>query len=200
MIEDWSIRLHSVDADGSCFFSSIAMALNGSLHIWKDNHKIRNLLRDYWHGFLELGVESPDNFTPTFVRYMTSVSIDQADLNAYNEIASADDKPAFDCLIDMAEHVLFTNCWVDTVTFGAFLKSLGCSIAVVVIDEAITEPLSVPEDLTRNKDLYICLWLQDDHYRPIQLVHKGRDLAMCVSRQSILQFMKDCYPVHHSRF
>lgn len=200
MIEDWSIRLLPVDADGSCFFSSIAIALNESMQSWGGNKKIKNMLRDHWHRFLELGLESPDNFTPTFVRYITSISIDQDDLEAYNNIASADNKKQFDSIPEMAAHVLSTNCWIDTVTFGAFLKSLECSIAVVVIDHEIKEPLCVLHELAHNKDFYICLWLQDYHYQPIQLVHQGEDLQLCVTRESILAFMGDCYPKHRRMF
>lgn len=89
-IEDWAIRVLPVDADGSCFFSSITIALNESLHAWMHNKKIKKILKQHWHIFLDLGLESPDYFTPTFVRYITSVSIDQNDLVAYNGIATAD--------------------------------------------------------------------------------------------------------------
>ena len=196
MIEDWAIRLLPIEADGSCFFSSIAIALNESLHVWGNNKRIRKILRNYWYSFLESGLESPDNFTPLFVRYITSISIDKDDLDAYNNIAGADNKKKFDSVPEMAKHVLETSCWVDTVTFGAFLKSLDCRIAVVVIDYCIKEPLSVLEELTKNKDLYICLWLQDEHYQPIQLVYQGRDLPLCVSRECMRDFMGDCYPKH----
>lgn len=194
MIEDWAIRLLPVDADGSCFFSSIAIALNESMQSWGKNKKITKILRKHWYSFLELGLESPDNFTSKFVRYITSISIDQDDLETYNNIASADNKGKFDSVTKLAEHVLHTNCWVDTVTFGAFLKSLDCSVAVVVIDHDIKEPLCVFDEVTQNKDFYICLWLQDYHYEPIQLVYKEQDLPLCVSRESILAFMGDCYP------
>lgn len=100
----------------------------------------------------------------------------------------------------MAEHVLQSNCWIDTVTFGAFLKSLDGAIAVVVIDHEIKQPLHVFDELTHNKDFYICLWLEDEHYQPIQLVHKGQDLGFCLSRESIQVFMRDCYPNHKNKF
>lgn len=200
MIDDWAIRLLPVDADGSCFYSSIAIALNESIQIWGKNKKVKRILRNHWHRFLDLGLESPDNFTPKFVRYITSTHIDQDDLEAYNNIAIADGKAQFDTITELAAYVLNTNCWIDTVTFGAFLKSLGCSVAVVVIDHEVKIPLCVLEELTRNKDFYICLWLQDYHYQPIQLVCKGKDLKLCVSRESILAFMNDCYPTHAHRF
>lgn len=116
------------------------------------------MLRNHWHRVLELGVESPEIFTPQFVRYITSTSIDQDGLEAFNSIVSADNKEHFDSIPKLAAHVLNTNCWIDTVTFGAFLKSLGCSTAVVVIDHEIKEPLCVLDELTQNKDVVpICL-------------------------------------------
>lgn len=130
-------------------------------------------------------MESPDNFTPTFVRYMTSVSIDQFDVDAYNDVASADDKTTFDCLTEMAEHVLHTTCCVDTVTFGAFLKSLDCSIAAVVIHDAITELVERSRRTDAKQRILHLPVATGRPYQPIQLVHKGQDLAMCVSRQSI---------------
>ena len=200
MVEDWAIRMIPVNSDGSCFFSSIAVSLNESLHAWMHNKKIKNLLKQHWNSFLDLGLESPDYFTPTFVRYITSVSIDQNDLAAYNDIATADNETKIDSVSQLAEHILHSNCWVDTVTFGAFLKSLDCTVAVVVIDHAIKEPLCVSDELTKDKDLYICLWLQNYHYEPMQIVYKGQDLPLCVSRESIRAFMGDCYPRHSHKF
>lgn len=200
MLDDWAVRISPVASDGSCFFSSVAIALNESLEAWRHNKKISKKLRNHWHSFLELGLESPDNFTPKFVRYITSASIDDKDLVMYNDTARADKTDTFDSVDDLAEHVLHSNCWVDTTTFGAFLKSLDYSIALVVLDYEIKQPLNMFEELTKNKDFYICLWLEDDHYQPIQTVYKNKDLSMCVSRDCIIQFMRDCYPDHLQRF
>ena len=199
-MDEWFIRLVPVPPDGSCFFSSIAIALNKSVQSWMQNKKIKKMLRTHWHNYLSLGLESPDNFTARFVRYISSVSIGEEDLVAHNEIARADDRETFGSTDDMAEHVLFSDCWVDTVTFGAFLKSLDCSVAVVVLDHQLKLPLNMLDALTKNKDFYICLWLQDSHYQPIQLVHKGQELGAVVSRECIRNFMEDCYPDHKRRF
>ncbi len=200
MIEDWSIRLHAVDADGSCFFSSIANALNVSVDAWKNDDKLINALRVHWHKFLKLGIESPDNFTPKFVRYMASTSIDQDDLVAYNNIASADGKKKLGSVSQLKKRVLHSNCWVDSVTFGAFLKSLDLYVSVVVIDDKIKEPLVLPKELTHNKKFYICLWLQDSHYQPVEFVYRGESLPFCVSREHFLRFIADCYPNHSDKF
>lgn len=200
MIDDWAIRLIPVASDGSCFFSSIAIALNDSVEFWKNNKKIKKRLRNHWHSFLKLGLESPDYFTPKFVRYITSASIEEEDLVAYNDIARADDKKTFDTLTSLAEHVLHSDCWIESTTFGAFLKSLDCSVAVVVLDQKIQQPLHVFDELTLNKEFYICLWLHDNHYQPIQLVHQGQDKHICVSRETIQMFMRDCYPDHKNKF
>lgn len=200
MLDDWAIRIRPVASDGSCFYWSIAIALNESLEAWKHDKKITKRLRDHWHSFLELGLESPDNFTPKFVRYITSASIDDKDLTMYNDTACADKKHMFDSVDALSKHVLHSNCWVDTTTFGAFLKSLDYSIALVVLDHEIKQPLHVFQELTKNKDFYICLWLEDDHYQPIQIVYKDQDLSMCVSRAWILKFMEECYPDHKNRF
>ncbi|CAM9962902.1 unnamed protein product [Ectocarpus sp. 12 AP-2014] len=54
--------------------------------------------------------------------------------------------------------------------------------------------------LTQNTDFYICLWLQNDHYQPMQLVHKGQELGALVTRETVRKFMEDCYPEHVHRF
>ena len=200
MDNNWFIRLVPVPSDGSCFFSSVAVALNESVESWRHNKKLKNILRTHWHNFLDLGLENPDSFTALFVRYITSISIDQDDLDCYNDIADADGTKKIDSADDMAEHVLLSNCWVDTTTFGAFLKSLDCSVAVVVIDYEIKQPLYMFDALTKNKEFYICLWLQDDHYQPLQLAYKGQEFGAFVSREVILNFMGDCYPDHVKRF
>lgn len=196
----WSVRLASVPADGSCFYTSIAIALNESIHIWKHNESIKAMLKMYWNAYRTLGVESADNFTPKFIRYMTSMSIDDDDLSTYNNIAQVDGKVKMDSADDLAEHVLVSNCWVDTTTFGAFLKSLECRIAVVVLDHELKQPLNMPDDLTKNKDFYICLLLKDSHYQPMQVVYKDYELGTMLSRESIRKFMEDCYPDHRKRF
>lgn len=199
-MDDWFIRLVPVPSDGSCFFSSIAFALNKSVESWGNNKKLKNILRTHWHNFLDLGLEDPDYFTAKFVRYITSISIDQDDLNCYNDIAVADGNTKIESADDMAEHVLLSNCWVDTTTFGAFLKSLDCLVSVVVIDHEIKQPLYMLNALTKQKEFYICLWLQDNHYQPMQLVYRGQELGAFVSRDVILKFMEDCYPEHKKRF
>lgn len=200
MLEDWAVRLIPVAPDGSCFFSSVAIALNSSVEAWKNNEALTERLRNHWHAYANLGLESPDNFTPRLVRYMASASIDEDDLVAHNDVARADGKPTFDSAGDLAEHVLHSDCWVDSTTFGAFLKSLGCSVAVVVLDQQIRQPLHVFDDLTKDKDLYILLWLDADHYQPMQIVHKDQELGTCVSRKTVKRFMKDCYPKLKERF
>jgi hypothetical protein len=199
-MDDWFIRLVPVPADGSCFFSSIAIALNESVESWKHHKKIKEMLKTHWHNYLSLGFESPDNFTPKFIRYITSMNIDDDDLSWYNDIAQADGKNKMDTADDLAEHVLLSDCWVDTTMFGAFLKSLDCRVAVVVLDHELKQPLNIPDNLTKDKDFYICLWLQDDHYQPMQLVYKTHELGALVSRDSIRKFMEDCYPGHMKRF
>lgn len=199
-MDEWFVRLVNVPSDGSCFFSSIAVALNDSLESWRHNEKITNILRTHWYNYLKLGLESPDNFTAKFVRYISSVSIAEEDLVAHNEVARADNKKTFQSADDMAEHLLLSDCWVDTITFGAFLKSLDCSVAVVVLDHELKQPLNMPDAVTKNKDFYICLWLQNSHYQPMRLVHKGQEFGACLSREIIRQFMGDCYPEHKNRF
>lgn len=199
-IENWEIRLAPVASDGSCFFSSVAIALNESVEAWTRRDKVVASLKKHWRGYLTLGLECPDNFTQRFIRYMTSVSLEEDDLSAYNNIARADGKKTFDDLASLAKHVLRSDCWVDSTTFGAFLKSLDCCVGVVVLDHALQEPLHVFRDFTRDKELYICLWLQDSHYQPIQLVYKGEYLHLCITRKTIRRFMRDCYPRHQHNF
>ncbi|CAM9962970.1 unnamed protein product [Ectocarpus sp. 12 AP-2014] len=91
-MDDWFVRLVPVPSDGSCFFSSIAMTLNESLECWRHNKKITGMLKNHWHNYLQLGLESPDNFTARFIRYLSSVCIGEEDLVAYNETARADGK------------------------------------------------------------------------------------------------------------
>lgn len=199
-MDDWAISLAQVPSDGSCFFSSIAVAFNRSTPAWTSNENIREKLRKYWHEYLALGLEAPDYFTPRYVRYMTSVNIDEGDLATYNETARADGKKTFRAVTSLADHVLHSNCWINSTTFGAFLKSLDCSVSVVVLDKELAQPLCVFDELTWKKELYICLWLEGYHYRPIQLHYRGVPQQMCVSRETIRMFMRNCYPDHKNKF
>ncbi|CAM9202239.1 unnamed protein product [Pylaiella littoralis] len=199
---DWAIKLVPVPSDGSCFFSSVAVALNRSTAVWTGDEIIRHRLCVYWQEYLALGLEAeaPDYFTPGCMRYMASVNIDDGDLVSYNENARADGKKTFGTAESLAEHVLRSKCWVDSTTFGAFLKSLDCSVSLVVLDRSVPEPLHMFEELVRDKTFYICLSLENDHYQPIQLVYRGVSLPFCVRRKTIRKFMQDCFPSRENNF
>ncbi|CAN0191923.1 unnamed protein product, partial [Ectocarpus sp. 4 AP-2014] len=106
----------------------------------------------------------------------------------------------FDSVSRLTEHVLHTNCWIDTGTFGAFLKSLDCSVAVVVIGQELKKPLSVPDELTNNKEFYICLWLEDDHYQTDSAGAQKRRLGLVCLTRLHPEFHDRLLPQHLTKY
>ena len=50
----------------------------------------------------------------------------------------------------------------------------------------------MPTEWTYNKEIYICLQIEGEHYTPMRLSYKNKELDMCLSRGDIRCLMKAC--------
>ena len=188
---DWSFEVTSVPSDGSCFFTSVSIAMNDSMKRWILIPTITNALGTHWERYKSFKGQDDlqDNITSTFIRFMSASAIDEISLEMYNEDAMVLKLEKFKTPQELARHVISSNCWADQAIIRSFMRSMMYNICVVLFDYRTKKPIFLPKEWTFNKMLYICLMLKGNHYTPIRLVYKETPLDMCVSRQDIKRFM-----------
>ena len=94
-MEDWQFETINVPADGSCFFSSIAITMNDSMDRWMSIPRIKKMMMHHWDRYIRLGLENTDDITPKFIRYMSASAMDTDGLDMYNAEASILKKKQF---------------------------------------------------------------------------------------------------------
>jgi hypothetical protein len=189
-MDDWGFEDVPVPADGSCFFSSISIAMNDSMAKWMGIPPIRDMMEHHWERFNRMnemmGIETnPDRITQRFIRYMSASAMDDVSLEMYNEDARCLRKKRFDTPEELARHVLNSNCWADQSMIRTFMRSTQYMVCVVLLDRRTSKPIFAPREWTFNKPVYICVQLHGNHYTPLRLNYRGSPLDMCVSRREI---------------
>ena len=190
----WGFHEIEVPADGSCFFASIAIALNDSHEIWAKNEKIGKRILHHIERYEGIEEETLTEITPKFVRYMAASSMDEIGLEMYNQEASLSRRKKFETKEDFAKHILRSKCWADQSIIRSFMKALNYQFSVIVFDHELGKPTYMPEEWTHRKELYTCLHIHMNHYTPIRLALNGETYGLCVTRRVIRSLMSD-YPV-----
>lgn len=185
-----------VPADGSCFFHSIATAMNETMDMWYDIEELRVPMEAYWEAYSIVATEKPLGITPSLVRFMCSENIDDDTLLTYNAEAqyrkhTLEDRGAvvFENTKDLKMHVLKGDTWADHAIFRAFLKSLNFRCGLVVIDPECGGVKYLPPCWTKGKSLYIFLLRTRNHYSILRLERDGEDLELCVSYENTKAFV-----------
>lgn len=191
-MDDWSYNIIPVPPDGSCFFTSISMAMNESMDEWILKPKIKDLMQHHWDRFNSLKIEETDHISPKFIRYMCASAMDEHSLIMFNEEASSMKEKKFEKPEELARHILYSNCWGDQSMIRSFMQSMKYMVCLVVFDVKTRKPIYTPKEWTYNKEMYICLHIERSHYTPLRLQYKGEDLDLCVDRKTIRKFMSIC--------
>jgi len=193
----WNYELIPCPSDGSCFFTSIAIALNECVDTWYDIEIIREKMEKYWNDYNKITGETPQSLTQHFIRFMCSKNIDEDSLMIHNVEAEfmkdKGDKSAriFESVEDFQEHIFDTNCWTDHSIFLAFHKSLGYRLSLIVFDSDVTGVTHFDREWTENKDMYICLRRDGNHYNTIRISKDDTKYELCVSRNTISAMLSD---------
>ena len=198
----WNCSIIDTPKDGSCFFTSIAIALNDSESSWQNHDRLRELMKNYWDLYRQETGEAPPGVTPAMVRFMCSLNLDEDSLIIYNaeaeyrrETEHEKNVKIFKKLDDMKRHVRNTNCWADHSIVRAFLKSLKYRCCVVVFDSEVGGMTHLPVEWTKNKDIYICLRRDLNHYRVVRMVweseNKRVEMPLCLPRRDMLKIAQD---------
>lgn len=191
-MEDWQFETLDVPADGSCFFTSMSLAMNDSMDRWMTIPRIKEMIMHHWDRYTGLGIEDADDISPKFVRYMSASAMDTDGLVMYNAEASLLKKKKFETPEELARHIIYSKCWADHSMIRSFMKSMGYMISIVVFDNLISDIVYMPKEWTHKKELYVCLQLKEQHYRPMRLSYKGHDMKLCVDREVIRNMMYEC--------
>lgn len=191
-MEDWQFETIDVPADGSCFFTSISVAMNDSIDRWVLIPRIKEMMMHHWDRYNRLGIEKADDITPKFIRYMSASAMDTDGLEMHNAEASTLKKKQFKTPEELARHILYSNCWADHSMIRSLMKSMGYTISIVVFDSLISDTVYMPKEWTYRKDLYTCLQLEGQHYSPMRLSYKGDQMKLCVDRGVVRKMMHEC--------
>lgn len=194
--EEWQVEVIDVPADGSCFFQSIATAMDDNIEAWFDIEELRVPMEKYWEEYTE-GVEDKyGGVTSHLVRHMCAENIDDDILEKYNveaeyrtETLKEKGVMKYKNIEQFKSHVLKRNTWGDHASFTAFLKSLNYRCGLVVFDPECQGIKYLPPEWTVEKSLYIFLLRKVNHYSVLRLQKGGTDLDLCVSYKDTKEFV-----------
>lgn len=192
----WSLSGIDVPADGSCFFRSIAIAMNDCVGTWHEFDDLRGPMERYWELFTTSTGEDNDEVTPSLVRYMCAANIDEGILEQYNAEASYRRDTLREAGVVVCKdvnhlkaHIQQPDTWVDHATFNAFLKSLNFRLGLVVMDTECRGIKYLPPEWTVGKSLYVFLFRTGNHYSVIRLKRDGEQLELCLPRNTTKEFV-----------
>jgi len=195
-IEQYSVDIIDVERDGSCFFSSISYAMNQSLEMWKEYEFLREKMESYWDEYTKIH-EPLSKVTSHLIRYICSKNIDQDMFETHcieaddriNENESGVDK--FKDIEDMKEKVLNGNVWGDHSIIRSFFKAFENRFSLVIFDKDYAGGVVFfQKEWTKNKDMYMCLQRENNHYRVMRLSYKDNKYNVCMTKKQIRHFKK----------
>lgn len=193
---DWEISHISVAADGSCFFRSVAIAMNDCVDTWHKFEDLRCPMELYWESFEQSTGQDHDEVTPSLLRHMCAVNIDGDILEQYNAEAAYRKDTLREANVVVCKnvkafkaYVLQPDTWVDHSIFGAFLKSLNYRLGLVVLDPECGGIKYLPPEWTVDKSLYIFLLRKRNHYSVLRLKKNGKDLELCLPHDTTNEFV-----------
>ena len=204
-VPEWSLVAKDVPADGSCFFQSIAMAMNDGIDVWYEIEELRMPMEVYWDDFQRNITIGPSSVTADLVRFMSAKNVDKDILDSYNAEAEfrKDQKErgvqVFETEDDLRKYILEPGTWGDQSSFTALLKSLNYNCGILVFDTECGGVKYMPPEWVKNKKLYILLLRRSNHYSPLQLSHMGKDIGMCIDYNTTKKFIEWVEQTNYSK-
>lgn len=192
---EWTVDLIDVPRDGSCFFSSIAISMNESLDLWQENDFLREKMEKYWEEYVREEQVTIVKVTSHLVRYICAVNLNEDIFETYcvEAIDRANDNEKhvrkFRDMREMAHNVRNGNFWGDHSMIRTFFNAFKTKCSLIIFDVNFGGIVYFQKDWTKNKDMYICLQRDGDHYRAMRLSKNGNRLRMCMSREDVLDFV-----------
>ena len=187
----------SVPSDGSCFFTSISVAMFDSIETWGDSSKMRKIFKHHWSRYSTIFPDVKEEMSANFIRYLSASAIDEHSLLMSNEEAKILKRKQFKRPEEFARHILYSSCWADQGIIRSFMKSLHYMVGLVIIESENKRVVYMPPEWTKGKEFYICVCLDDNHYTPISVEYKEEKVGMCMSKE-ILEYMLDSCDIKYS--
>ena len=100
----------------------------------------------------------------------------------------------------MSDYIFNSNCWADHAIIRSFFKAFDTRCSLVIFDDNFGGLVYFQKEWTKDKDMYICLQRERNHYRPMKLNRDGEELPMCLPREIIvdlIDFVKKTHVVHN---
>ena len=181
-----------VPADGSCFFTSVSIAMYDSIEKWGKSSRMRRYFKHHWSRYITIFPGSNEEMSPKFIRYMAASAMDEDGLLMHNEEAKILKRKEFKTPEELARHILHTDCWADQAIIRSFMKSLHYTVCVVVIDQETQQTIYMPPEWTSRKEFYICVCLEGEHYTPIHVEYRGEKVQMCMDGTTLRYMLENC--------
>lgn len=189
----WKVDLIEVPGDGSCFFTSISIAMNSCLTELSENEFICSQMSKYIEGYENDVEKDLMELSPRFIRYICSKNIDKCIFDTYVQEAK-DRKESgekhvkmFKTIETMSHHILRSNCWADHSVIRSFFNAFDCKLSIIVFDSSYGGIVYFQKEWTEDKDFYICLQRENNHYRPMSFTRESETLPLCMKRDSIVE-------------
>jgi hypothetical protein len=177
-VAEYSFKVLSVKADGSCFYSSIALVLADGFEAWTT--KVWTILRDFWGQYArmkrQIGHMEDMTFLKVdadFIRFIAASSLEADDLDTYNNLCLLEGGASFDTIEKVKDDVMFNNAWANFIIVRSLLKGMRYKIGLIIFDTSERGLADLPVLWTQDKDLYIILELSGLHYSPVQLIREA---------------------------
>jgi len=82
--DKWRMSEVEVPADGSCFFHSIAVAMDETIDMWYDIDELRVPMERYWDDYTAAETNESEGISSSLIRFMCAKNIDEDMLVTYN--------------------------------------------------------------------------------------------------------------------
>jgi hypothetical protein len=164
------------------------MALTECIDAWTE--QLWALMKRFWNQYARmrrqtgyLGDMTFVNPEPEFIRFIAAVSLDEADLDTYNNLCQSEGGSVFENLQSLQDGLLFNNAWANFVIIRAFLRGLQYVVAVLIFDESELVPL--PLEWSQHKDHYVVLQLKGLHYSTVRLITDDQELPLLLDHKTV---------------
>jgi hypothetical protein len=180
---EYSVTVLSVPRNGSCFYTSIAMALTDGVDLW--SRRVRSLLRQNWQKYIRMRrmTGCTENMSimqidSDFVRFIAASNLVKDDLDTYNNLCMDEGGEVFETIEQVQDDVTFNNAWANLVIIRALLRGLQFTIGLIIFDAEEGKVAPLPLEWTQDKDQYVLLELKDLHYSVVRLTREADDVDM----------------------
>lgn len=205
----WTAEVLRIPRDGSCFFASIAMAMNDSIDTWRSIDALRIAMEQYWDSYHESTCDRLDKVTPDLVRFMCAENVNDDILETYNveatfrRISLNVKAKTFITPAELGAHIRQNSTWGDQAALRAFVQSLNFECGVIIFDEKVGGMIRLPEEWTKDKKTYICLQRENNNHYNVLRLCRAEDgdedqtvrFPLCVGREIMVDLVNNLYGI-----